>query len=217
MPIANYTESTSDDNAFEGKFKGEEKPVFPHKLPTLMEKNGDLGLIRSTPFGNTLTKDFAIEAIKGENLGKGKFTDFLAVSFSSTDYVGHQYGVSSIEVEDTYLRLDKDLSAFFSFLEATVGKGNYVLFLTADHGAQLDTQPYGNFPGVPWNMHAATRDKGFSLYDEEVRVPLIVKLANEPKLMGVTTKIPTAHVDIFPSLMQQPASSIWRLQEQLLL
>ena len=134
LPISAYTESLSDDNIFEGTFKGESKPVFPHKLGELKDKNKGLNLIRSTPFGNSLTKDFAIEAIKNEQLGVDAITDFLSVSFSSTDYVGHQFGINAIETEDTYLRLDKDLEEFINYLEKNIGKENFVIFLTADHG-----------------------------------------------------------------------------------
>ncbi len=132
LPIETYTESSGDDNVYEGLFKGETNPVFPHDLPAL--KANESELIRETPFGNTLTKEFAIAAIKGENMGKGKAMDFLAVSFSSTDYVGHMYGTDAIELEDTYLRLDRDLAAFLKFLDSWTGN-SYLLFLTADHGA----------------------------------------------------------------------------------
>jgi predicted AlkP superfamily pyrophosphatase or phosphodiesterase len=134
LPIASYSESLSDDNAFEGLFKGESKPVFPHKLAELKEKNKGLNMIRATPFGNSLTKDFALEAIKNEQLGADAVTDLLSVSFSSTDYVGHQYGINAIETEDTYLRLDKDLEELINYLEKNIGKDNFVIFLTADHG-----------------------------------------------------------------------------------
>ena len=82
-----------------------------------------------------MTTDFAKAAILGENLGKSEFTDFLAVSYSTPDYIGHQFGVASKEVQDNYLRLDNDLANLFSFLDTQVGKGNYTLFLTADHAA----------------------------------------------------------------------------------
>jgi len=133
LPIAQYFESHEDDKHFESPFKNETKPVFEHKVSEL--KTPTLDIIRATPYGNTLTLDFAKAAIESEKLGKGKYTDFLAVSLSSTDYIGHQFGPNSVEVEDCYLRLDKDLGAFFTYLDASVGKGNYVLFLTADHGA----------------------------------------------------------------------------------
>jgi predicted AlkP superfamily pyrophosphatase or phosphodiesterase len=133
LPVSTYNESIPDDNPYETLFKGEKSPVFPHDLPSLMAANGGLDLIRTTPFGNSLTKDFAIETIKGENLGKENGTDFLTISFSSTDYVGHSFGPQSVEVEDTYLRLDKDLAELLKFLDTWVGKEHVLVFLTADH------------------------------------------------------------------------------------
>lgn len=134
LPLTEYVESTSDDNQFESPFKGEAKPVFPHDLPKLVS-NGGFELIKTTPFANTLTKDFAIQAIQAEKLGKHSVTDMLTVSFSATDYVGHQFAPNSIEVEDTYLRLDKDLAELLTFLDSWIGKNQVLLFLTADHGA----------------------------------------------------------------------------------
>ena len=133
--IDSYTQSLTDDNPYEGTFKGETSPTFPHDLPALREKNGNYDLIKGTPFGNDLTLDFTKAAIKGERLGKGNATDFLAVSFSSTDYVGHQYGTDAIEIEDTYLRFDQNIADLFKFLDTEVGVGKYTVFLTADHGA----------------------------------------------------------------------------------
>lgn len=133
--IETYTASGTDMNNFEGKFKGEKDAVFPHKLNKLWKENNEYDIIKATPFGNSLTTDFAIAAIEGEELGKDDETDFLAVSFSSTDYVGHQFGVNSVEIEDTYLRLDQDLERLFNKLDQEVGKGNYSVFLTADHAA----------------------------------------------------------------------------------
>lgn len=132
-PINTYVQSTADDMKWEGNAAGEASPVFPHNLPAIYAKNP--GGLRATPFGNTLTLDFAKAAIDGYQMGKGPVTDFLTINCASTDYVGHQYGPNSIEVEDTYLRLDKDLAAFFRFLDQKVGKGNYLVFLSADHGA----------------------------------------------------------------------------------
>ena len=132
-PIKSYTQSSADNVAWEGKFNGENAPVFPHDMKNIYKE--DRSSIRSTPFGNTLTLDFAKAAVNGYDLGNGPATDFLTVNCASTDYVGHKYGPNSIEVEDTYLRLDKDFAAFFRFLDEKVGKGNYLLFLTADHGA----------------------------------------------------------------------------------
>lgn len=133
--INTYTQSIADDNNFEEPFKGQERPVFPHDIPTLRKSNNNYSILKGIPAGNSFTSDFAKAAIIGENLGKSDYTDFIAISFSSTDYVGHQFGVASKEIEDTYLRLDKDLADLFSFLDTQVGKDNYTLFLTADHAA----------------------------------------------------------------------------------
>lgn len=134
--IDTYTESIADNNPFEGKFKGKDTPTFPYNLKKLKKGNNNYSILSATPFGNSLVKDFAEAAIIGENLGQDdNVTDFLAISFSSTDYVGHKFGVDSKEIQDTYLRLDKDLADFLRFLDEKVGKGNYTLFLTADHAA----------------------------------------------------------------------------------
>ncbi len=133
--ISTYTESGTDDNTFEGGFNGKDKAIFPYDLKVLSKKNRGYDILKATPYGNSLTVDFAMAAIKGEELGMDAFTDVLSVSFSSTDYVGHNFGVNSKEVEDTYIRLDKDLERFFNYLDETVGEGNYTVFLTSDHGA----------------------------------------------------------------------------------
>lgn len=132
LPIAQYTNSTADKMPYEEGLPGKAEPVFPYDLPAL--KGRDYDLIRTTPFGNTLTKDFALQALKSEKLGKGESTDFLAISFSSTDYIGHDFGPNSIEAEDTYIRLDLEIAELLNELEKQVGKENLLVFLTADHG-----------------------------------------------------------------------------------
>lgn len=134
-PIEDYQESVVDANNFEGQFKGENTSSFPHKFTELWDANGFYDVIKSSPYGNSLVTDFSIEALKKEELGKGNFTDFLAISYSSTDYVGHMFGVDSKEVQDVYLRLDLEIARLLQTLDEQVGEGNYSLFLTADHGA----------------------------------------------------------------------------------
>lgn len=133
--INTYMESGSDNNTYEGILDGEATPTFPHNIPKLWDNNGKYNILKVTPFGNSITTDFAIAAIDGEELGKDLITDFLAISFSSTDYVGHFYGVNSKEIQDTYIRLDADLQRLFKTLDKKVGKEDYTVFLTADHGA----------------------------------------------------------------------------------
>lgn len=132
LPIDQYDESNRDDTPYEGTSGDEKKPVFPHELGNYSEDS--YGAVKGSPFGNTLVKELAKSAIKAEKLGADNTTDFLSVSFSSTDYVGHQYGPHSIELQDTYLRLDRDLADLLNFLDKKVGKGNYLVMLTADHG-----------------------------------------------------------------------------------
>mgnify|MGYP003691199333 FL=1 len=132
-PIETYTASSQDQADFEGVFNGETTPTFPHMLPNLIKENG-LGLIKGTPFGNSLLANFAKELIVNEELGSDEITDVISISFSSTDYIGHMYGPQSIEIEDTYLRLDLNLSNLFEFLDQQIGEGQYTIVLTADHG-----------------------------------------------------------------------------------
>lgn len=132
-PINTYLQSDVDTNNYESTVLGDNQKGFPYDLKRFIDKK-DFGKIRSTPYGNSLTFDFAKAALINEQLGKDSITDFLAVSFSSTDYIGHAFGPNSVEIEDTYLRLDKDLEAFLIFLDNQVGKNNYTLFLSADHG-----------------------------------------------------------------------------------
>lgn len=131
-PVNTYTQSTADEKPYEGRFKGQNNTSFPHELAGTM--GNSFGILSSTPFGNSFTLEFAKKALDNEKLGKGDFTDFLAVSLSSTDYIGHQHGPNSVETEDAYLRLDKDLAAFFKYLDQKVGKGQWLFFITADHG-----------------------------------------------------------------------------------
>lgn len=134
-PINTYTASGPDLNEYEGKPRGKETATFPYDLKELFVNNGEYSIIKSTPYGNSIVADFAIKALKEEEMGIDAIPDFLAVSFSSTDYVGHQYGVNSVEIEDTYLRLDQDIARLLQAFDKQVGDGNYTVFLTADHGA----------------------------------------------------------------------------------
>jgi hypothetical protein len=106
---------------------------FPYSLKAFIKK--DYERIASTPYGNSLLEDFAKNVIINENMGNNGSTDFLMVSFSSPDYIGHAYGPNSWEQMDDYIKLDSTLGDFFSFLDNKIGKNNYVVFLSADHGA----------------------------------------------------------------------------------
>ena len=132
-PIQEYTQSTRDNVPWERPVGSAKEPVFPYNnLASDFAVNK--GVLRGTPFGNTYTLQFAQASVDGYDLGKDAVTDFLAINIASTDYVGHSYGPNSIEVEDTYIRLDRDLATFFNKLDEKVGKNNYLVFLSADHG-----------------------------------------------------------------------------------
>lgn len=133
LPINQYTESSPDNSSWEGLLGSAKTPTFPYSnLAEDYQKKKDN--IRYTPFGNTLTLEVAKASLEGENLGKDHITDLLAINIASTDYAGHKFGPNSIEVEDVYLRLDQDLADFFKFLDEKVGKNQYTVFLSADHG-----------------------------------------------------------------------------------
>lgn len=128
-PVSTYTQSTADEKIYEAKPFGSK---FPYDLKAFINK--DYTKIAPTPMGNTLTSEFAKAAITGEQLGADNITDMLAISYSSPDYIGHSFGPNSIESEDGFLRLDKELGNLLDFLDSKVGKGQYTVFLSADHG-----------------------------------------------------------------------------------
>jgi len=105
----------------------------------------------TSPFADTYLTKLAETAVDSIGLGKSKGTDFLGVSYSSVDYVGHTFGPRSREIQDILVRLDKDLGDLFAFLDKNVGAGNYVVALTADHGVApipADMQKTGVDAGV---------------------------------------------------------------------
>ena len=128
-PINTYTQSAADEKPYESKGLG---TGFPYDLKKFIGKS--YSAVLSTPHGNTMTLEMAKAAIDGEKLGADAITDFLALSFSSTDYIGHGYGPNSIEQEDDFLRLDKELGDLLDFLDSKIGKGQFTVFLSADHG-----------------------------------------------------------------------------------
>lgn len=133
-PINTYTQSTADNQEYELALPGLQTPTFPQKLSGITTSL-KYSTFKYTPGAATFTFDFAKKAIENEKMGRGKVTDFLTVSISSTDYMGHSFGPNSVEAEDTYLRLDKDIADFINYLDRQIGKNNYLIFLSADHGA----------------------------------------------------------------------------------
>ncbi len=130
LPMDSY--QWPDDQVGEGVLAGETKPVFEHAL-RCGEGEGYEAIL-PTPFGNELLVEFAKAALSGESLGKGSKPDLLCVSFSSLDYCGHRFGPYSQEVQDTVLRLDRQLEQFLNYLDEHVGRGRFIVALSADHG-----------------------------------------------------------------------------------
>lgn len=129
-----YTESFENwDRYDDATYSKSIKSGFPHDFSTIKKSEG-YGVLRFTPFGNTLTLEFAQAAIDNNEMGMDEVPDFLCLSFSSSDYCAHQFGVHGEETEDLFLRLDQDISHFLEYLDKKFGKNNVLVFLTADHG-----------------------------------------------------------------------------------
>lgn len=195
-PEDSYTESTADATDYEDGIKPGEKALLPLDLPALYKKYG-YETIRRTPFGNSLTFDMARAAIKGEHLGEDNETDLLAVSCSSTDYIGHQVGTNAIETEDTYLRLDRDLASFLNYLDKNVGKGNYLLFLTADHGAMNNARYLQDrrIPAGSWSGDEAADSLNKRLSEAFATDAKLVREVMNYQVYFDTDKIRELHLD----------------------
>lgn len=180
-PRASYQAGMEDNTPYEGKFKGGERPTFPYDLQALAAQNGGLDILKGTPMGNTLLVEFGLAAIDAEGLGQDDVPDVLALSFSSTDYVGHQFGAHAMETEDTYRRLDDNLTRLFDELDARVGMGRWVAFLTADHGA-VTVPGLEKNRGLPvgyWNPEAMKARVDTALQDRYGRDDLLLAYNND--------------------------------------
>ena len=178
LPIEQYTESLADQTPYETPFEGSKSVTFPYDLKELMGENGGQNLIRSTPFGNSFTNDFALELIKNEKLGQGNYTDMLCVSFSSTDYVGHQFGTDAVETEDVYLRLDADLKILLDSLEAVIGKENLLVFLSADHGG-------ATVPSYLMDLRAPGGYMNYAPVESELKTWLKTQTGIDSNIIGI--------------------------------
>jgi arylsulfatase A-like enzyme len=116
----------------------QELPDYAKKMNAQMAKNEELKKVGEDialyPLCGHLTTDMAIAALKGENLGKGEATDMLCVSYSQTDAIGHKWSTRGEHTDAAYMGLNEDIKRLLTALDEQVGRGNYLLFLTADHG-----------------------------------------------------------------------------------
>lgn len=211
-PVDTYIMSDEDDRPYEGKFAFDPKPVFPHNISAMAGKN--YGILPATPHGNTLTLEFAKAAIVAEGLGTDNYTDFLAVSLSSPDYVGHQYGPNSVEIEDTYLRLDRELASFFKYLDTKFGKNGYLLFLTADHGV-ANVPEYATEHRLPGGRNYNYTTKAMANVAEKYRVKSLVRNFSNNQIYLDYEVIDSARLDMedvkrsmIRELMKQPGVAL---------
>ena len=134
LPLSEYKASLDDNSPYEASWANEKAPILPKNLKKLVKENGKRKVLTLTPHGNRFVAEFAKTAVEQEKLGQDDITDFLAMSFSCPDYIGHAYGPRAVELEDNYIKLDRELASFLNYLDEKVGAGNYTVFLTADHG-----------------------------------------------------------------------------------
>jgi predicted AlkP superfamily pyrophosphatase or phosphodiesterase len=134
-----YLQCLPDSNEYESGFNG--LTYFPYDLKKLstigtgiLNKKRDYSLLRETPFGNSFTNEFALRLIKEEGMGSDDITDFLSINYSATDYIGHRFGPSSVEMADAILRLDKDIETLLNYLNDSIGKRNVLIYFTSAHG-----------------------------------------------------------------------------------
>ena len=134
LPVDQYVESGPDESPYERRLAGKNTSTFPYNLPELRAKNGNYDLLSLTPFANDVLTEFALAALREEQMGTDATPDFLCISYSTPDIIGHAAGPQSVEVEDTYLRLDRNIQQILTTLDKAVGVGKYTVFITADHG-----------------------------------------------------------------------------------
>jgi len=128
-----YLFGDADDRSFETALPGFGR-TFPHAFGSSSDRYFTT-LLTISPAGDELTLDFAKALIDNEAIGADEVPDYLSVSFSATDYVGHIFGPSSLESEDNILRLDRTLAELFEFVDQRVGLENTIIVLSADHGS----------------------------------------------------------------------------------
>ena len=134
---ASYRYGAEDDRPFENPADLGFGRVFPHPYGEKDSKYSKYfyTLLIASPVADELTVDFAKTLIRHEGLGQDEIPDYLGVSLSSTDYVGHTFGPASLESEDNLIRLDRALADLFAFTDEAVGLENTLIVLSADHGA----------------------------------------------------------------------------------
>lgn len=171
-PVDSYLFGDRDDQDWEPDFAGFGR-TFPHPLGT-PEDDYFTTLLTLSPFGDQMTANFAKTLIDAEGLGDDDVTDFLGVSFSVTDYVGHFFGPSSLEAEDNLLQLDRTLADLFVYIDAEVGLDNTLIVLSSDHGA----------PEAPGYLASIGMPGGYVTPDEWNTAPAVERIKERFNISG---------------------------------
>jgi predicted AlkP superfamily pyrophosphatase or phosphodiesterase len=138
LTVEEYSNCLPDTNKYESGIDG--RSVFPYDLKKMSTGSGilnrkkDYSFLEKVPASDTYTADLAIRLIEEEKLGEDEVTDFISITFSATDNIGHNFGPSSVEMADAILRLDRDLEHFLSYINEKLGKKNVLIYLTSAHG-----------------------------------------------------------------------------------
>lgn len=174
LPRENYLFAEKDDQPWETAL-GDFGRTFPHPFGPA---DGPFytTLLTVSPAGDALTLDFARRLVEAENLGRDEVPDYLSVSLSSTDYVGHLFGPSSLESEDNIKRLDAELARFLAFIDEKVGLDRTLIILSADHGS----------PETPGSLAEIGVDAGYFDFDEIDAAPGFARLRKE---FGVSSEL----------------------------
>jgi len=200
-PIKTYVFGNRDDQKWETDLAGYGR-TFPHRFTT-PDNRFFTTFLTISPAGDELTTDFAKALITAEELGKDKITDYLAISYSSTDYIGHVFGPSSLEAEDNLLRLDRTLADLFAFVDKKVGLANTLIVLSADHGA----------PEAPGYLASIGIPAGYVSPDTWDKEPAIKRLK---KRFGIKGKLVEAYhhpyIYLASNLINNPAIDLAALE-----
>lgn len=172
-----YLFAAHDDRPFEVDLGGFGR-TFPHRYAAADHKYFTTQLTVS-PAGDALTVEFAEALIENEGLGQDEITDYLSVSLSTTDYVGHLFGPSSLEAEDNILQLDRQLARLLDYVDAKVGLQHTIVVLSADHGG----------PDAPGHLQRFGFDVDYVVPEDLEKAPAIVELK---KRLGVDKKLLSA-------------------------
>ncbi len=131
LPADDYQESLNDNNPFEKGIGNQH--TFPYNLTNIKRISKDYELLKYIPSGNTFVKDFALYAMENEKLGQDEHTDVLMINFPAIRYIDKLYGPNSMEMQDAWLRLDKDIAHFMEYIEEQIGLEHTLMFVTSSY------------------------------------------------------------------------------------